>query len=117
MFDLDRKCEECNGAGAVQDLGWAEWHERYRAAYVEAADTPGLAASPAQIAAEAAGPEPTVPEEARCGVCNGAQRVPTAEGQALLDFVERHLFRDRLAGIEATLDRAEQWAAHVQASH
>ena len=39
---------------------------------------------------------PALPEggEVTCGVCNGAQRVPTEEGEALLAFLRRHYLND-----------------------
>ena len=75
MLNLDRKCSECGGSGAIQAAEWADWWERN--AHLAPVDRRE--------------PEPEGPEEIPCGVCNGRQRVPTEEGEQLLAFIRRHL--------------------------
>jgi hypothetical protein len=113
-MELDVKCPDCGGTGAIQGDGWADWHRRHGAA-LRRADvlvSQGAINPPADMyeyAAAEAGPEPDGPEEVTCGVCDGRQRIPTEEGQRILDFLDRH-YGPRLAAIEATLDRAESAA-------
>lgn len=66
MPPLDRKCAECQGAGAVT-CGDCRGAGCLRCGY-------GY--------------------EVTCGVCNRAQRVPTEEGEELLTFLRRHYLND-----------------------
>lgn len=71
--NLDRWCSACvDGSGIVQAPEWREWFRQFSNARSEAP------------------PEPEGPEEIECGECDGAGRVLTEAGAALLAFLRRH---------------------------
>jgi len=115
--ELDRKCSECGGSGASRDPEWADWSSRYEATRRLWKDRGYTDETAREQALAVAGPTPEGPEEIPCGVCDGRQRVPTEDGDRLLEFFHRHLWEpfverieQRLRAIEGTLDRAEDAA-------
>lgn len=75
LEDLAIRCPRCAGSGFLQDWRWAQWWS------------------------ENEGPPPpghrllSVHEEIPCSECGEIGLIPTAEGQAILEFLNR--FRGR----------------------
>lgn len=104
---LDLKCSECRGSGAMQAVEWDTYRRRRLARECELV----LAGHPlydAQAKAEGETPEPDGPEEVPCGVCGGHQRVPTEDGERLLEFIRRHTLTDLIEPMNAALVDLEE---------
>ena len=77
MLKLEEECRECKGSGYIQSPAWAEFWEKHG---TEMSNEDWDKAD-----------KPNEPEEYVCDLCSGYGMAPTAEGEMLLRFLERHL--------------------------
>lgn len=91
---VEHRCVLCQATGKVYSQAWAEWNAVFDLRQKDLGQPFHLWPEELKLDFDATNPQPEESEEHLCPDCDGKGVQLTRDGQALIDFITRHLRRE-----------------------